>query len=267
VPRRAASGLTNRSLLAGRAVGVNASAATLVAAEVTSGRFHCASCGASLPLGLGWVAVAGAVLTLGLIRPWGEVYPRWLPLVGGRRVPPALAIVPAALVAAPLFAAGLTIARLWPPVRAVRLLRSGVEVPSRALWIVDSIEQRRSTRAARVGHPRPRRSMALKPIGTTCCVRRARGGGRQGLQSRPARRTFRREGARPSGPIGAGALAPTSREVASAAAGPVCLEAALLPSHAAGLGAWPSWRPAVARVDPARAARAYSAFHAHALPP
>ena len=33
------------------------------------------------------MAVIGAVLTLGLIRRWGEVFPRWLPIVGGRRVP------------------------------------------------------------------------------------------------------------------------------------------------------------------------------------
>ncbi|MFD7979056.1 hypothetical protein [Streptomyces sp. NPDC059071] len=32
-----------------------------------------------------------AFLTLGLVRPWGEVFPRWLPLLGGRRVNPAAA--------------------------------------------------------------------------------------------------------------------------------------------------------------------------------
>ncbi|MGW1295220.1 hypothetical protein [Streptomyces sp. NPDC002533] len=38
-----------------------------------------------------------ALLTLGLVRPWGEILPRRLPLVGGRRVPVAAAVVPAAL--------------------------------------------------------------------------------------------------------------------------------------------------------------------------
>jgi hypothetical protein len=33
-----------------------------------------------------------ALLTVGLIRPWGEVLPRWLPLLGGRRVPVAVAV-------------------------------------------------------------------------------------------------------------------------------------------------------------------------------
>ncbi|MFC0028144.1 hypothetical protein ACFFMM_01235 [Micromonospora chaiyaphumensis] len=33
-----------------------------------------------------------ALLALGLVRPWGEVFPSWLPLVGGRRVPPRLTV-------------------------------------------------------------------------------------------------------------------------------------------------------------------------------
>lgn len=42
----------------------------------------------------------GVVLTLGLIRPWGEVFPRWLPVVAGRGVPAMLAVVPGTIVAA-----------------------------------------------------------------------------------------------------------------------------------------------------------------------
>ncbi|MCI4064983.1 hypothetical protein MRQ36_21390 [Micromonospora sp. R77] len=37
-----------------------------------------------------------ALLSLGLVQPWGEVLPRWLPLLGGRRVPPAFAVTTAA---------------------------------------------------------------------------------------------------------------------------------------------------------------------------
>jgi len=33
------------------------------------------------------LSMAAALLTLGLVRPWGEVVPRWLPVVGGRPVP------------------------------------------------------------------------------------------------------------------------------------------------------------------------------------
>ncbi|MGW2091679.1 hypothetical protein [Promicromonospora sukumoe] len=42
----------------------------------------------------------GVFLTLGLIRPWGEVFPRWMPGLAGRRVPVAAAAVPGGLIAA-----------------------------------------------------------------------------------------------------------------------------------------------------------------------
>ncbi|MGP3975627.1 hypothetical protein ACTWQF_16775 [Streptomyces sp. 8N114] len=45
-----------------------------------------------------------AVLTVGLVRPWGEVVPRWIPLIGGRAVRPMAAVVPAALGAVALTA-------------------------------------------------------------------------------------------------------------------------------------------------------------------
>ena len=61
---------------------------------------------------LGAVAVGGAMLTLGLIQPWGEVFPRWVPFLSGRSVPPALAIVPASLVAVIVTEAGLMFVRL-----------------------------------------------------------------------------------------------------------------------------------------------------------
>ncbi|WP_406202280.1 hypothetical protein OH807_23720 [Kitasatospora sp. NBC_01560] len=47
-----------------------------------------------------------AFLTVGLVRPWGEVVPRWIPLIGGRAVHPLAAIVPAALGSAILTALG-----------------------------------------------------------------------------------------------------------------------------------------------------------------
>jgi hypothetical protein len=45
-----------------------------------------------------------ALLTLGLISAWGEVVPRWVPLVGGRAIRPMTAVVPAVLGATGLFA-------------------------------------------------------------------------------------------------------------------------------------------------------------------
>ena len=44
-----------------------------------------------------WLAV---LLTLGLLRPWGEVFPRWMPVVAGRPVPIAAAAVPGSAIAA-----------------------------------------------------------------------------------------------------------------------------------------------------------------------
>ncbi|WP_424891630.1 hypothetical protein [Streptomyces sp. XH2] len=46
---------------------------------------------------LSLLSEAAALLCRGLVRPWGEVVPRWIPLLGGRRVPPFAAIVPVAL--------------------------------------------------------------------------------------------------------------------------------------------------------------------------
>ncbi|MEV6602035.1 hypothetical protein AB0M36_35065 [Actinoplanes sp. NPDC051346] len=43
------------------------------------------------------LAILGGVLSLGLIRPWGLVYPLWIPLLGGRRVPVWFPLTPTML--------------------------------------------------------------------------------------------------------------------------------------------------------------------------
>lgn len=53
-------------------------------------------------------AIVGALLTIGLIRPWGQRFWAWLPLLGGRSVPVWLAVVPASVVAAMLLPAGVS---------------------------------------------------------------------------------------------------------------------------------------------------------------
>ena len=40
---------------------------------------------------------AVALTAFGLVKPWGEVVPRWIPWLGGRRVAPFAAIIPATL--------------------------------------------------------------------------------------------------------------------------------------------------------------------------
>lgn len=64
------------------------------------------------------LALGGAVLTLGLIQPWGEVFPRWTWFAAGRRVPPPLAIIPATVIAVFVTSAGITEIR--------RLLDTGI---------------------------------------------------------------------------------------------------------------------------------------------
>ena len=48
-------------------------------------------------LGLSVLSEAIAVLTIGLVRGWGEVAPTWIPVIGGRPVRPMAAVVPAIL--------------------------------------------------------------------------------------------------------------------------------------------------------------------------
>ncbi|MFD8751468.1 hypothetical protein ACFV0O_10890 [Kitasatospora sp. NPDC059577] len=64
--------------------------------------------GAVWPVFLSLFTEALALLTLGLVRPWGTVPPRWVPFVGGRPAAPRV-VVRAAL----LGAAGLAV--LWTP--------------------------------------------------------------------------------------------------------------------------------------------------------
>ncbi|MFF1480590.1 hypothetical protein ACFVYD_24090 [Streptomyces sp. NPDC058301] len=68
---------------------------------------------ASEPVRTGWgvayvltltaVSEGLALLALGLVQPWGEVVPRWIPLIGGRPVRPLATAIPALLGAAVLF--------------------------------------------------------------------------------------------------------------------------------------------------------------------
>ncbi|MEU8773457.1 hypothetical protein [Streptomyces sp. NPDC048606] len=51
-------------------------------------------------IGLSVVSEGLALLALGLVRPWGEVVPGWVPELRGRRIPIPAVVVPAALGAA-----------------------------------------------------------------------------------------------------------------------------------------------------------------------
>jgi hypothetical protein len=53
-------------------------------------------------------ALVGAALMLGLVQRWGEVFPRWMAGLAGRRVPIALAVVPAAIMSVLFMVGGIT---------------------------------------------------------------------------------------------------------------------------------------------------------------
>ena len=58
---------------------------------------------------LGSFILVGTVLMLGLVQRWGEVFPRWMIGLAGRRVPVALAVIPASLVSVLLIVGGIGI--------------------------------------------------------------------------------------------------------------------------------------------------------------
>ena len=70
--------------------------------------------------------LVGAGLMLGLIQRWGEVFPRWMIGLRGRRVPLALALVPSALASVVFFVGGVGI---WSDLgqMAANLASSGME--------------------------------------------------------------------------------------------------------------------------------------------
>ena len=77
-------------------------------------------------LSLATFGLVGAVLMLGLVQRWGEVFPRWIIGLAGRRVPIALAVVPASLVSVLLIVGGIGI---WSglPQMVANLVNAGTE--------------------------------------------------------------------------------------------------------------------------------------------
>ncbi|EMF24625.1 GntR family transcriptional regulator [Streptomyces gancidicus BKS 13-15] len=73
-----------------------------------------------------------ALLTLGLVRPWGEVAPRWLPFIGGRRMHTFAVVVPAMLGAAALCAT----AGWFACTQAAGLIEHVTQTPAQQLLLV-----------------------------------------------------------------------------------------------------------------------------------
>jgi hypothetical protein len=64
-------------------------------------------------IALSLLAEGIALLTIGLVRPWGERVPSWVPRVGGRTIHTALAAVPAGIGAVVLTFINWTSAAMW----------------------------------------------------------------------------------------------------------------------------------------------------------
>lgn len=62
---------------------------------------------------LSLLAEALALLTLGLVQPWGEQVPNWVPRLGGRSIPTMAAVVPAAVGALLITTINWTSAAMW----------------------------------------------------------------------------------------------------------------------------------------------------------
>ncbi|MFI6502546.1 hypothetical protein [Nonomuraea typhae] len=62
--------------------------------------------------GLATFGALGGVLTLGLARPWGRIWPRWVPVLAGRAVNPRLPVTLGALVTGVLASAGMVAIRI-----------------------------------------------------------------------------------------------------------------------------------------------------------
>jgi hypothetical protein len=86
---------------------VVADAPLIEAAPTPGGRGPVLWEGPSYVITLTVVSELLAYLTVGLVAPWGEAVPQWVPGLGGRRIPVLAAVVPAAI--------GATICTLlWP---------------------------------------------------------------------------------------------------------------------------------------------------------
>jgi ABC-type Na+ transport system ATPase subunit NatA len=82
---------------------------------------------------LATLAIGGAILTLGLIRPWGEIWPRWIPFLAGRRVPVAVPTILGGLAALAVTVVGLSFVRL-ALIEAMGLAPEPAEPPTYTGW-------------------------------------------------------------------------------------------------------------------------------------
>src|SRR5215218_2707964 len=83
--------------------------------------------------GLATLAIGGGIVTLGLIRPWGEIWPRWIPVLAGRRVPVAVPTILGGLAALAVTVGGVAFVRL-ALIEAMGLAPEPAEPPTYTGW-------------------------------------------------------------------------------------------------------------------------------------
>ncbi|MFJ2771649.1 hypothetical protein [Streptomyces sp. NPDC087300] len=93
---------------------------------------HFPGIGSLYLIGLSLFAEALGLLTLGLVHRWGEVLPGRVPLLGGRRIPTAAAVVPAALGAVAVTLVTFLGASTWTDSENM----GSPDAPDGALWWV-----------------------------------------------------------------------------------------------------------------------------------
>ena len=83
--------------------------------------------------GLATRAIGGGIVTLGLVRPWGEIWPRWVPFLACRRVPVVVPATLGGLAALAITVGGFSFIRLGL-IEAMGLAPEPAEPPTFTGW-------------------------------------------------------------------------------------------------------------------------------------
>ncbi|MFE2308908.1 hypothetical protein [Streptomyces sp. NPDC059411] len=86
-------------------------------------------------IGLSVFAELIGLLALGLVQRWGEVLPPWVPWLGGRRIPPLAAVVPAATGAALVTVIAVAGALRW---NSPHNMGDALAPTGPALWVMNA---------------------------------------------------------------------------------------------------------------------------------
>ena len=90
--------------------------------------------GAVYTIGLAVALECLALLTLGLVYPWGEVVPRWIPFIGGKSVPRMAAVIPAGIGAALISMITFSQLSMWDRVDSTSLPLMGPSYAPILAW-------------------------------------------------------------------------------------------------------------------------------------